>query len=186
MAGAFLLALAVLLAAPTGGTARADQTDSKLDELFEVLQSGELSYGEAKGIEQRIWGLWLEAETGSGDVLLKDGMQAMNERDLPRAEESFTALTELDPDFAEGWNKRATVRYHMGKYGGSLDDIKRTLTLEPRHFGAMAGLGLVYDALGDLEAAAEAYRKALEINPYMPGIAQRLGIVEQMLEEKRI
>lgn len=176
-----LLAVAVSMPA-----AIADQTAPELDDLFEVLQSGELSYGEAKGIESRIWGHWMKAGSGSGEVLLKDGLQAMDERDLVRAEESFTALVELSPEFAEAWNKRATVRYYMGKYGASLDDIKRTLTLEPRHFGAMAGLGLVYDALGDLEAAADAYEQTLEINPYQPGIAQRLGIIQQKLEERKI
>jgi tetratricopeptide (TPR) repeat protein len=168
------------------GSAKADQADPALDELFEVLQSGELSFGEAKGIEARIWTLWLEADSGSAEVLMKDGMQAMRERNLARAEESFTALIELDPDFAEAWNKRATVRFFMGKYGASIDDIKRTLTLEPRHFGAMSGLGLVYDRLGDIDGAAAAFRQTLILNPYQPGVAQRLDAIEQELEENKI
>lgn len=179
-----LLVLLGLLAAPM--TAGADQGAPELDDLFTALQSGALSFGEAKGIEVRIWGHWMDAESAGGDILMKDGLQAMSEHDLARAEESFTALTDLLPDYAEGWNKRATVRYHMGRYGASLDDIERTLALEPRHFGAMSGLGLVHDALGDREAAAAAYAKALELNPYMPSIAQRLGILRQQMEEKKI
>lgn len=180
--GALVCVVCLSLAAP----AAADQTDPRLDEMFDVLQSGELSFGEAKALEQRIWGLWLEPGSGSAEVLLKDGMSAMSDRDLQRAEESFTALVELAPDFAEGWNKRATIRYYGGDYAGSIEDIKRTLTLEPRHFGAMSGLGLNYDALGDAEAAAEAYEKALDINPYMPGIAQRLQQLRDQLEDNKI
>jgi len=179
---ACLCAALIALAAPSA----ADQNDPRLDAMFETLQSGALSFTEAKALEQRIWGVWLETDTGSAEVLLKDGMAAMSDRDVKRAEESFTALIELAPDFAEGWNKRATVRYFGGDYAGSIEDIKRTLTLEPRHFGAMSGLGLNYDALGDAEAAAEAYEKALDLNPYMPGIAQRLERLRDQLEDNKI
>lgn len=181
LAGA-LAALGLLLAAPAG----ADQTDPRLDALFETLQSGELSYAEAKGLEQRIWSIWVDAESGSGDVMMKDGVQAMNDRAMDRAIDTFTALIDLDPDFAEAWNKRATVRYLIGDYAGSIEDIKRTLSLEPRHFGAMAGLGLCYDRLEEHDAARTAYRKALELNPYQASIEQRLEMLDKQAEENKI
>ncbi|MCR9219737.1 MAG: tetratricopeptide repeat protein [Alphaproteobacteria bacterium] len=181
-----MLAIAALLAVAAPAPASADQADPRLDDLFRTLQGGELSFGEARGIETRIWGIWLETESAAAEVLLRDGMDAMRDFDLDRAEESFSALVALSPDFAEGWNKRATIRYHVGDYQGSIADIKRTLSLEPRHFGAMAGLGLVYDALGEPEPAVEAFERALELNPYMPGIAQRLDRMKQQLEDRRI
>lgn len=181
---ALVLALAAAAAAP--GLVRADQTDPRLDDLFETLQSGDLSYHEAKGIERRIWAIWMEAESGSAQVLMKDGVQAMNEGDFARAEEVFTTLVELAPEFAEAWNKRATARYRLGDYQGSLSDVKKTLSLEPRHFGAMAGLGLIHDALDNPEGARKAYKRALELNPYQRGIARRLKVLEERAEQNRI
>jgi tetratricopeptide (TPR) repeat protein len=88
----------------------------------------------------------------------------------------------LDPNFAEGWNKRATVYYMMGDFDASVADIQKTLTLEPRHFGALSGLGLIYDALDKPAAAVKVWQKALEINPHMQSIRHR--IEEIQAEEK--
>ncbi len=181
-AAAVLLALALAGAGP----AAADQTDPRLDALFEVLQGDALSYTEAKGIEARIWRIWMEGDSGSANVLMRDGVQAMREQNLARAEEVFTALIELDPDFAEAWNKRATVRYHRGDYEGALSDVKKTLSLEPRHFGAMSGLGLIYDARDNLDGARKAYKRALELNPHQRSIARRLEQLEDEAEQNKI
>ncbi|MGH6892472.1 MAG: tetratricopeptide repeat protein, partial [Dongiaceae bacterium] len=81
----------------------------------------------------------------------------------------FDKMIEVAPDFSEGWNKRATVLYLIGEYGRSRADVAKTLELEPRHFGALSGLGLIYIAEGDDEKALEAFRRALTVNPTMPG-----------------
>ena len=78
------------------------------------------------------------------------------------------------PDFAEAWNKRATVHYLMGNFEASVADIRRTLALEPRHFGALSGMGLIYDAIGNQTAAMKVWEKALEIHPHLPGMKARI------------
>ena len=121
-----------------------------------------------------IWFIWSRSPSAGASLMLRQGTQYMNEGKHEAAQANFDAVVELAPDFAEGWNKRATVRYLMGDYQGSIDDIKRTLALEERHFGALSGLGLIYDSLNEKEAAIDAFRAALEINPHMESIADRL------------
>ena len=100
--------------------------------------------------------------------------------------ESFNALIELAPDLAEAWNKRATLYYLMEDYDASVADVKQTLALEPRHFGAIVGMGLIYDALGDQEAALEAFRRGLKVNPHMPHIKQKSEQLARELKDRKI
>ncbi len=93
----------------------------------------------------------------------------MSRQDFRAALRSFEQIVVLAPEFAEGWNKRATVHYLMGSYEESLKDIEKTLSLEPRHFGALSGRGLVYSALERDALALESFEQALEIHPNMPG-----------------
>jgi tetratricopeptide (TPR) repeat protein len=102
------------------------------------------------------------------------GIVAASQGDLRRSLDYFDRVVRTAPDFAEGWNKRATVYYMMGDYTASVEDIRRTLALEPRHFGALSGMGLIYDAIGDTEAAVKVWEKALEIHPHMEGIRNRI------------
>ena len=90
------------------------------------------------------------------------------------------------PDFAEGWNRRATVRFMIGDLNGSVDDIRRTLSLEPRHFGALSGLGLIYLQREDWGGARQAFDEALAINPHLPGPRQNLEMIEQRAREETI
>ncbi|MDG2033367.1 MAG: hypothetical protein P8J29_05475 [Rhodospirillales bacterium] len=96
------------------------------------------------------------------------GILAMNSGKLDAALVLFDELVGLKPDFAEGWNKRATVFYPMTSYGASMRDIARTLELEPRHFGALSGFGLINQAIGRPEVAVMALEKALENHPHLP------------------
>jgi len=170
LAATFAVAMAVAgIAAP----AAADQNDPRLDELFAGLKSTG-NDREAHEIEQMIWFIWSRSQSAGANLMLRQGTQYMNEGKNEEAEANFDAVVELAPDFAEGWNKRATVRYLMGDYEGSIEDIKRTLALEKRHFGALSGLGLIYDSLNEKKAAIEAFRAALEINPHMENISDRL------------
>lgn len=176
VAAIFIALGAAILASP----ATADQNDPRLEELFSQLRDASPNSVEAHAAQQEIWGVWVDAPTASGRVLMKQGMEQMRYGDLKSAIDTFTALIELAPDYAEAWNKRATVYFLVGLYPESLADIDSTLELEPRHFGAQSGQGMVYDALEEPAAALEAFEKALELNPHMSQVRVR---IEQLRSE---
>lgn len=157
----------------------ADQNDPRLGPLFEKLKVA-VDFGAAHEIELNIWHIWSKANTAGGGVLFRQGVQYMNNGEHEKALVNFDALVEIEPEFAEGWNKRATLHYMMGNFDGSVADIQRTLTLEERHFGALSGLGLIYDALEQKEAALKAFRAALQIYPTMEDIRRR---ADELIEE---
>jgi len=159
--------------------AMADQNDPRLSPLFEKLKVAP-DFAAAHEIEINIWHIWSKANTAGGGVLFRQGVQYMNDGENEKALVNFNALVEIEPEFAEGWNKRATLHYAMGNFDGSVADIQRTLTLEERHFGALSGLGLIYDAMDRKEAAVKAFRAALGIHPNMESIRRR---VEELIEE---
>jgi len=115
---------------------------------------------------------WSKSGSAAMDLLLRRGQEAMEAGDLVAAIEHLTALTDHAPDFAEGWNARATAHFLNGDYGPSIADIGHTLALNPRHFGALAGLGQILEELGRPDEALRAYEEALKINPHMDGIRQ--------------
>lgn len=159
------------LAAP--GTERARRLDVLLDTL--KAAPGE---SEAKDVEVQIWRLWLHSGSGAVDLLMKRVITAMNDKDYSLALTLLNHVVEIRPDYAEGWNKRATVLYVLREYPRCLLDIERALMLEPSHFGALSGLGTVLEAMGEKGPALEAFRRALELNPFLPGArraAQKLS-----------
>ncbi len=177
------LILAFTLASPALG----DQTDGRLDGLFARLLTSDDST-QAREIEQEIWNIWFHYE-GQGDEvdsLLSRGRYAIASEQLEFAENLYSRLIEIAPAFAEGWNRRATVRYMRGDFKGSIADIEATLKLEPRHFGAISGLGLCRIALEDLAGAANAFREVLAINPNATGPKFNLEAIEQMLKDDSI
>lgn len=176
--------LAFIVAAPLTSAA-ADQNDPRLDELFARLAATRDS-GEAKVIETIIWNIWSKAETAGARVLLGQGTADMANGQHDAALKSFNAVVDLEPDFAEGWNKRATLRYLMNDLAGSVDDIKRTVALEKRHFGALSGLGLIYDQLDQKEAAIKAFGAALEIHPHLDGIRDRMEQLVKDVEGRKL
>jgi len=182
-----LFALLVLLTVALGGAAEvlADQRDPRLDGLFLRLQRT-ADAREAQQLEQMIWGIWTRAGDGRVDHLMRQGTRALARRDLERALEHFDRVVEAAPDFAEGWNKRATVHYLMGDFTASVRDIQRTLDLEPRHFGALSGLGLIYDALDEPKAALRSMEAALELNPHLDGTRRRVEELRRMLRGRRL
>jgi tetratricopeptide (TPR) repeat protein len=140
-----------------------------LDSLFEQLKAAE-SEDAAAFIENLIWELWLISEQEEVNALMAKGIEEMSRGNYARAVQAFSAITELSPDFPEGWNKRATAYYLKGDFAASMRDIQRTLALEPRHFGALTGLGLIYTALGNELAALKAYESVLSIHPKQKGL----------------
>lgn len=179
-----IAALALIVAIPPAPAA-ADQNDPRLDELFARLAATPDS-GEANAIEAVIWNIWSKAETAGARVLLRQGAADMAAGRHEAALVSFDAVVDLEPDFAEGWNKRATVRYLMGDFAGSVDDIKRTMALEERHFGALSGLGLIYDQLDQKEAAIKAFGAALDIHPHLGGIRDRMDQLTKDVEGRKL
>jgi tetratricopeptide (TPR) repeat protein len=117
---------------------------------------------------------------------MQQGEEAMGAGDFATALQTFNAMVKLEPDFAEGWNKRATVHYLIDNYNASVADVQRTLALEPRHFGALSGLGLIYDALEEKKKALEAYRSALAVHPHLFGVKLRIKQLSKEIEGQRI
>ncbi|MGB2440132.1 MAG: tetratricopeptide repeat protein [Candidatus Puniceispirillaceae bacterium] len=165
---AMLLAIIVLaiivLPAPS---LLADQTDARLPALFTELRTTSEAE-KAKIVAAEIWRIW--SEHSDNDRLserLKIGIAQMEAGRLRQAEQIFTTIIDTDPAFAEAWNKRATVYFLMGAYDRSKRDIAQTILREPRHFGALSGLGLVETHLGNYEAALNAYEQAIALHPYL-------------------
>jgi Flp pilus assembly protein TadD len=122
---------------------------------------------------------WSKSGSATMDLLLKRGKEAMEAGDLQAALEHLTALTDHAPDFAEGWNARATAYFLLGQYGPSLADIRRTLALNPHHFGALTGLATILEQIGETKAAMRAYRAVLALNPHQESVRQALERLEK-------
>ncbi len=154
-----------------GGQAMADQKDPRLTTLFENLESAK-SELEAAPIEHRIWQLWTSAGDEAVDRAMAAGTYAMAIGDGMRALEAFNTAVSQKPDFAEAWNKRATLYYLLRRYEESVADIERTLELEPRHFGALSGLALIREAQNQPFEALEALKLASQIHPQLPNLRE--------------
>lgn len=147
-----------------GSVAVADQRAPELASLFTSLEQAD-DNSQATEIEARIWQLWLEAPDQAAAALMSQVAIAMQRAEFDLALRFCNQLLDGSPGFAEAWNKRATVHYLMGNHDASVADIRATLALEPRHFGAISGLGLIFMQRGDLEAALSAFEQVLEISP---------------------
>lgn len=164
MTGFLNCIVAALWLAAVPGPAHAD----RLTDLFAELQQPDQ---EAWGrIERQIVTEWSRSGSASADLLLQRGRRAMAQGDVPAAIEHLTALTDHAPDFAEGYNARATAYFRQGLYGLAIADIARVLELNPMHFGALAGLGTILEEVGRDERALAAYRAAQAIHPHQPAV----------------
>ena len=143
----------------------ADQNDPRLNNLFKKLNETE-NQDEIRDLISDIWNIWYEVDDPKVIEYFEKGIQAMNLRNYPLAIRFFNNLIEEDPNFAEGWNKRATVHFMMGNFDQSMQDIIKTLELEPRHFGALDGMGLIFIHQGQFQQATDVYDKMLEIFPF--------------------
>lgn len=120
---------------------------------------------EAGRLANEIIERWSHSGSDSMDLLMRRADEAVNDGDYPRAIAHLTALTDHAPDFAEGWNKRAEVFFLMEEFGAAMADIEQVLILEPRHFGALAGLGIMLEMMGQDRPALRAFQAALVIYP---------------------
>jgi tetratricopeptide (TPR) repeat protein len=180
-----VLVLVFALALMTPAAAFADQKDPRLPELFDLLKKAP-DPGAAQQVEGMIWALWYHSDNPEVLKLMNTGVTAMSESDFQMAIDSFKHVTEIAPDFAEGWNKLATVHYLTGDYQDSLDEIGHTLELEPRHFGALSGLGLVQVELDHTQQALDAFERALEVYPMMQGARMNAETLRKQLQNKSI
>ena len=182
------LVLACLwLAAALAGSmaAAADQRDPRLEELFIALSAAP-DPESALGIEGAIWRIWLDGGDSTLNELMGEGIAAMSTNRLRDAAGRFTDLILAAPGFAEAWNKRATVYYLMNRLEDSVRDIERTLALEPRHFGAISGMGLIFLRRGDEEGALEAFEKVLEIHPHARSAQFHVQRLRERLRGRRV
>jgi len=180
--------LAALLAAPPALAAPDDAAapiltqrviaELSLDELFAKLpENAKLPAGER--IEQEILRRFNRSGSATADLLMSWADDAMGENDYPLALDVLDQIIIVKPDFAEAWNKRATVYFMMDEYGASLSDIRQTLALEPRHFGALAGFGMILRSMDRKEEAIRVLKRALEINPRLDNVQETLEQLEK-------
>lgn len=181
MTRAHILAVLLLLAGISAAPSRADQTDPRLDALFRELRTTDSAIAAANA-EREIWATWLEVAEPAAARATARGVRYMQLARLDAAEAAFTRAVEAAPAFAEAWNKRATVRFLKGDDAGSLADIRRTLELEPRHFGALSGRGMILERRERPAGALEAYEAALALNPRLDRVRARVRELRREVE----
>ncbi len=174
-----LLIISLLLAAPL----RADQNLAVLDDLFAALH-GEVEAATAVAITHEIWAAWLQHDDEQVRALMEAGIIALDAGRWGDALGRFDAAIARAPNFAEGWNKRATVYYLMGDFAASSADVMETLRLEPRHFGALTGQGMMHLSQENIELALRYFRRALISNPRMDNVRHYVGRLSRAQEKK--
>ncbi len=156
---------AALTLAACGANERAQRSNPELDALYAQLEAAPDAQT-AEPIQEQIMAKWSDSGSATVDILLERATAAAAEGDEELAEGFLDQATALAPHFAEPWRLRANIAYGAEDYAGAIDAIQETLKREPRHFGAMAGLGLIYEEIGQQRAALDAYRAALVVHPH--------------------
>ena len=156
-----------------------------LDFLFGALKAAPDEAG-ARHVEARIWATWLQTPSDTAALLMSRAKAAMDAQKTDVALKLLDSLVRLKPDYIEAWNRRATLYYLKNDYERSLQDIQQVLSREPRHFGALAGLGMIMQDLGDEKRALEAFRKALAINPYLEKVPDMVKSLTEKVEGRDI
>jgi len=163
----------------------ANDRDVRLNQLFNELKVNKAKV--ASIVEQEIWSLWSTHPTDEKlTARLEEGSMFVRNQQPKRAREIFTEVIKLDENWAEAWNKRATVLYMLGEYQKSQDDIDKVLELEPRHFGALAGQGLVNIKLKNYEKAIRSYEEAQEIYPSMKTPDVMIKQLKEIIKQQSI
>jgi tetratricopeptide (TPR) repeat protein len=163
---------------------KVDRTKS-LDFLFGALKAAPDDVS-AKHVEARIWAIWLQTPSDTAALLMTRAKAAVDGQKIDVAIKLLDAVIKLRPDYVEAWNRRATLYYMQNDYGRSLADIREVLIREPRHFGALAGLGMIMQEIGDEKRALDAYRKALAINPHLDKIPEQVKSLTEKVEGRDI
>lgn len=174
-----------LLAAAAGKDSPATSRKAKLDALFARLMASE-DQGKADRIVQQIWALWLKSGDAEVDLRMSEALIHLRGANLSRAKSMLSQVIRAKPDYAEAWNQRAIANFRSGDFEASLSDIARTLALEPRHFGALAGKGVIKMHQGKNAEALAAFERAMRFNPFLRERARIIPMLKQRLKGDRI
>ena len=171
------------------GNVGAEERETELNNLFKQLKNSQIT--KAVEIENKIWKIWSthpsnDMEGQKLTKLLDRGSLLINKRKLNKAYEIFTQIINIDPNWSEAWNKRALVLYLMNRHKSSLNDIKKTLSLEPRHFGALSGRALNYIELKEYEKAIKSYKQAQKIYPVIEGAKKMIPQLQELINEQAV
>ncbi len=164
--------------------ARGDRTKN-LDFLFEALKAAP-DADSAKLVEGRIWALWLASGSDTADLLMSRVKTAVDKKDTDLAIRLLDSIVALKPEYIEAWNRRATLHFAKKDYGRSLADIRQVLAREPRHFGALTGLGMIMQEFGEDRLALQALRRALAVNPHLQKIPDMVKSLTEKVEGRDI
>lgn len=180
-----LLRLILPMALCFPAVSNGDQSDQRLAQLFETLRSSQ-DEGVLMETESTIWEIWYDSGEDVVDEKMLQAAELVRSGDLAAAEAIYSDVISALPGFSEGWNRRATVRFYQGDYEGSLADIEVTLRLEPRHFGAIWGLGMILGKQRDFQRAILAFERLLEIKPNSRDAAPRIELLKQELAKDSV
>ena len=156
-----------------------------LDTLFGALKIAP-DEASAKAIEDRIWAIWMSSDSDTCNLLMSRVKDATEDKDYDLAIKLLDAIVTIKPDYVEAWNRRATLYFVKHDYGRALADIREVLAREPRHFGALAGLGLILQDIGDDKHALEAYQAALAIDPHLRDLSDTVKTLREKVEGRDI
>jgi tetratricopeptide (TPR) repeat protein len=162
----------------------ADRTRG-LDFLFGALKAAP-DEASAKHVEARIWAMWMQTPSDTAALLMTRAKAAMDAQNVDVALKLLDSVVKLRPDYVEAWNRRATLYYLKNDYVHSMEDIQQVLSREPRHFGALAGLGMIMQDIGDDKRALDAFRKALAVNPFLEKVPELVKTLSEKVEGRDI
>jgi tetratricopeptide (TPR) repeat protein len=178
LSAALAIGIGSAAAQPAGPEPEPKSDAERLEELFAEL--AEPGRDDFERIEGEIVRIWSKSGSDSMDLLLQRGNEALENEDYEAALDHFSALTDHAPDFAEGWNGRATAFYLMGEYSLSISDVEHVLALNPRHFGALQGLAFMFEQMGEEELALRALKAVQSLNPNRPNIKDAIIRLERL------
>jgi len=173
--------------APPDDVPKAQRGDRirNIDFLFDALKVAP-DEESAKAIENRIWALWLNSGSDTADLLMTRVKVASDAKNLDLAIRLLNTIIEIRPQYTEAWNRRATLYFLKKDYSNALADIRQVLAREPRHFGALAGLGTIMEEFGEEKQALEAFRKAQTIHPRLKGVADQVKTLADKVDGRDI
>jgi tetratricopeptide (TPR) repeat protein len=161
------------------------ERNRNLDFLFGALKAAP-DEASAKSVEDRIWAVWTGAGNETTNLLMSRAKKATDDKEYDLALRLLSSIIEIKPEFTEAWNRRATVYFLKRDYTNSIADIGKVLSREPRHFGALSGLGLIMQEIGDEKHALDAYRKVLDLYPRIKGIGDKVKTLKEKVEGRDI
>jgi tetratricopeptide (TPR) repeat protein len=156
-----------------------------LDRLFDALKVAPDDES-AKYVENRIWAMWIATDSDTTTLLMSRVKTAVDAKDIDLGIKLLGAIIDIKPDYLEAWNRRATLYYMKKDFDRSLADIHEVLKREPRHFGALSGLGMILQEVGDDKDALEAYRRALAVHPHLEHIPDLVKQLTEKVEGRNI